>query len=478
MKKTLLFVLLAFSINAFAQHNPAHPQDPKANLIQSKKRNHLPASLQFLFDKSSQEGTEPSFRSVFGLIQLIDSSIGWGWDTLGAKLTLESKTTDITYNAANLPTNFTFQSWNGAGWDNIFQFIFTYDANNNNTSQSYKTWNGSAWANYFQQVFTYNANNDQTSDLSQFWTGFSWLNLSNYLYTYDANHHVLTEIDQSWTGTAWLNDYKYTWTYAGDDQTVTLSQTWNDVDAVWENASQTLSTYDGNHHLLTSTNQYWNGISWDNTSLGTYTYDGNGNLLTSLSQYWDGTQWVNISKTTYTYNGSNLLTNSLTQNWNGASYDNAARVTNTYNGSLLTKSLYEIWDGSSWKYSTVSFYTYDADGFVTGEGNREYDGVDNLITSGDSTHNFFRTVVGTKEVVKADASLTVSPNPTSGKFTLSSEIGLGSVTIYNSIGERVYFSDKANEQTQSINLDGYASGLYMALIKEGDFITTKKIIIQ
>ena len=135
MKKSLLFVILAFSINAFAQHSPAfsHPQDPKANLIQGKKRNHLPASLQFLFNNSAQEGTEPSFRSVFGLVQLIDSSLGWGWDTLGAKLTLESKTTDITYNAANLPTSFTFQTWNGAGWDNTLQFVFTYDANNNNT---------------------------------------------------------------------------------------------------------------------------------------------------------------------------------------------------------------------------------------------------------------------------------------------------------------------------------------------------------
>ena len=478
MKQALLLVILAFSMNALAQHTPAHPQDPKANLLQSKKRNHLPASLQFLFNNTSQQGTDPSFRDVFGLVQLIDSSLGWGWDTLGAKLRLESKVTDITYNAANLPTNYTFQLWNGVGWDNYLQLVFTYDANNNNTAQIIKLWDGSAWTNYFQTVYTFNGNNDQTSELSQFWTGFSWLNLSNYLYTYDANHHLLTEIDQSWTGTAWLNDYKYTYTYSGDDQTVELTQTWNDVDAVWENASQILSTYDGNHNLLTKTIQNWNGLSWDNTSLFTYTYDGNNNQITALIQFWDGTGWENNSITTNTYNSNNLLTNFLTQVWNGASYDNASRTTNTYNGTLLTKSLHELWDGSSWKYSNVSFYTYGENDFLQAVGNREYDGVDNIITSGDSTYNFFRTVVGTKDLNNVDATLAIYPNPSSGKFTLSSEIGLGSVTIYNSIGERVYFSDKANDQTQSINLDGYPNGLYLAIIKEGDYTTTRKIMIQ
>jgi hypothetical protein len=188
--------------------------------------------------------------------------------------------------------------------------------------------------------------------------------------------------------------------------------------------------------------------------------------------------WVNVSKTTNTYNGNNLLTNSLTQNWNGASYDNAGRTTNTYTGLLLTKSLFEIWDGSSWKYSTVNFYTYGENDFLSGEGSRYYDGVDNLITSGDSTHYFFRTVSGTKDV-NEDASLSISPNPNSGKFTLTSDTGIGTVTIYNSTGARVYFDDKANGQTRrDINMDGYSSGMYMAIIKNGNTITTRKILIQ
>jgi hypothetical protein len=481
MKQALLFVILAFSINAFAQHTPVlnHQQDPKVNSIKNTKGHlHLPAYLQSLVNTSNQKSADPSSRSVFDLVQLIDSAYAWGWDTLGAKLTLESKTTDITYNAANLPLSFTFETWNGSSWDKTLQFVFTYDANNNVTAQIFKSWNGSSWTNYFQTVYTYDGNNNQVTELTQLWTGFSWLNLSYYLYTYDANHHLLTETDQTWTGTAWLNDYKYTYTYSGDNQTSVVTQYWDDVNAVWINSGQELYTYDGNHHVLTYTNQVWNGLSWDNVSLSTYTYDGNGNQLTDLEQSWDGTGWVNISKTTNTYNGSNLLTNSLTQNWNGASYDNAGRTTNTYSGTLLTKSLFEIWDGSSWKYSTVSFYSYDADGFVTGEGTREYDGVDNLITSGDSTHYFFRTVVGTKDV-NEDATLSISPNPNSGKFTLTSETGIGTVTIYNSTGARVYFDDKANGQTRSdINLEGYSSGMYMAIIKNGNTITTRKILIQ
>lgn len=482
MKQALLFVILAFSLNAFAQHTPVinRKQDPKVNSIQNTKRlQHLPASIQTMLDGFGQQSLDHSSRSVFDLVQLIDSSYTWGWDTLGAHLTLESKTTDITYNAANLPLSLTAQTWNGAGWDNVIQFAFTYDANNNVTAQIFRSWNGSSWTDYFQTLYTYDSNNNVLTEMSQFWTGFSWLNTSNYVYTYDANHNPLTEIDQIWTGSAWMNDYKYTWTYSGIDQTSALTQTWNDQDAVWENESQSLTTYNGTHQALTNTFQFWNGISWDNVALSTYTYDANDNQLSALQQYWDGTTWVNNSKTTYTYNGSNLLTNSLTQNWNGASYDNAARTTNTYSGNLLTKSVNEIWDGGSWKYYVISFYTYGENDFLAGEGSRYYDGVDNLITSGDSTHYYFRTVSGIKNVTNEDASLSVYPNPGSGKFTFTSETGISEIAIYNAIGERVYYSDKLNGQARhEINLDGYAEGVYMAIVRNGDQSTTRKIVLQ
>jgi len=468
MKKTLLFALLALSLNAFAQTNPAALllREPRVNSL------HKPG-LQL------NDFTHPS-REVLDLIQRFDSIYMWGWDTAGAKLTLASKVTDITYNADNLPLSLTFYSRTGNSWTKYLQFVYTYDGNNNETSLLFKSWNGSSWDNYLQTFYTYDGNNNVITELSQYWIGISWLNISNYIYTYDNNHNVLTEISQSWDGAAWVNSSKTTNTYTNNNLTTALTQYWDDVNAVWVNQSQILNTFDGNHNELTTTYQSWNGISWDNTSLETYTYDGNHNQLTSLSQTWDGTGWVNISKTANTYNGSNNLTNSLTQNWNGASYDNAGRVTNTYNGSqLLIKSLSEIWDGTSWKYSTVAFYSYGENNFIAGEGTREYDGVTNTLTSGDSTHYYFKSVAGTKDLTSEDGTLTVYPNPSNGNFTLNSAISLGNVEVYNFLGERVYAAKAVSGQnTKEINLTGYSKGVYLIIVTDGTLKSTRKVMIQ
>jgi hypothetical protein len=483
MKKSLLFALLAFSLSAFAQTNPAYflLQDHSANSMYKTVRPHdhqqpipgFPALTQ-----SQKMFSHPS-REILDLIQRYDSIYMWGWDTLGSKLTLQSKISDITYNAHNLPTSLTYESWNGSGWDKTLQFAYTYDANNNETSLIFKSWNGTSWTNTFQTLYTYDANNNQITELSQYWVG-AWLNASYYVYTYDGNHNLLTETDQTWTGTAWMNLTKNTYTYSNNNQTSYLSQFWNDVDAVWVNQSQNLYTYDGNHNQLTNTYQTWNGISWDNVTLNTYTYDGNNNQLTELDQTWDGTQWVNVIKTTNTFDGNHNITLAFTQAWNGANWDNSARVTNTYNGShLLTKSLSEIWDGITWKYSTVSFYTYGENNFPAGEGNRSFDGVNNFITSGDSTHYYFKSVAGTHDLITDGSNISVSPNPSNGTFTVSSADNIGDVEIFNFLGERVYSAKKVDGQMiMDINLTGYAKGVYLVVRRDANTVSSKKILIQ
>jgi hypothetical protein len=484
MKKSILFAILALSLNAFAQINPTGLSLKDIRALSIHKTVHpgdpvIPSRGHEVVSPQLNDFTHPS-REVLGLIQRFDSIYMWGWDTLGAKLTLESRIVDITYNADNYPLSLTFEAWDGGTWVKNLQFVYTYDANNNQTSLLFRTWDGAAWTDYFQTQYTYDANNNVTSETSQLWAGIAWINLSKYIYTYDANHNLLTETDQSWDGIAWVNDTKTTNTYSNNNLTTSIYQSWNDVNGVWENQSQNLYTYDGNHNLLTYTAQFWNGISWDNVYLETYTYDGNHNVLTELDQSWDGTGWMNVSKTTNTYNGSNNLTNSLTQNWNGASWDNAARTTNTYNGSqLLVKSLNEIWDGGSWKYSDVSFYSYGENDFIAGEGTRSYDGVDNVITSGDSTHYYFKTVAGTKDLTSEDVTLTIYPNPSNGTFTISTQAALGEIEIFNSLGERLYYLKKENGQTSSeIQLTGLARGVYLAVIKNGTNVTNKQILIQ
>ncbi len=484
MKKSLLFAILALSVNAFAQVNPKTLPllDSRGISMHQKLRQHDAE----MFSSANHakiplhQGVGHSSREVLGQIERFDSIYMWGWDTLGAKLALQSKITDVLYNADNYPTSLTYESWNGSSWDKSLQFVYTYDANNNQTSQIFKSWTGTAWMNAFQSMFTYDANNDQITQLDQYWAGIAWLNSSYYTFTYDGNHHVLTETDQIWDGASFVNSSKYTYTYSNNNQTSYLSQYWDDVDALWINDTQSLSTYDGNNNLTSSTYQTWNGLSWDNSSLTTYTYDGNNNQISELDQYWDGTQWVNVSKTTYTYDGFHNVTNSLTQNWNVSNFDNAGRVTNTYNGShLLTNQLIEIWNGTTWKYSDVTFYTYGENNFISGEGSRAFDGIDNIITSGDSTHYYFKTVAATKDLIPEDESLTVSPNPSNGNFTLTSAISLGNVEIFNFLGEQVYTARKINGQTSTeINLTGIAKGIYLIVVTDGTKVTNRMVMLQ
>src|SRR5215213_7923481 len=107
MKKTLLFAILAISLNAFAQFNPAGlllrdggPNSPHNTIRPGDdiklSPGHHPLSPQLA------DFTHPS-REVLDLIQKFDSIYLWSWDTLSAKLTLESRITDLTYNADNYP---------------------------------------------------------------------------------------------------------------------------------------------------------------------------------------------------------------------------------------------------------------------------------------------------------------------------------------------------------------------------------------
>jgi len=484
MKKTLLFAILAFSINAFAQHQPSDPLLSYLSANSKHNSGHQQSNLQHpsvIYSPSNpNQGMNHSSRDLFGLEQRFDSIYMWQWDSLSLAWQVQSKFIDILYDANNYPTSFTGQLWNVSSWDNYLQLYFTYDANGNQTLAGFRQWTGTSWQDFFQTVYTYDTHNDVLIELDQVWTGFSWMNTDQYLYTYDGNHNDLTETEQNWDGTTWVNIGRYVYTYsANQDELTDVYQTWDDIDQVWINSDRDVNTYDANHNKLTDTFQTWNGISWDDTFLSTYTYDGNNNMITQLSQNWDNTSWENSDKTNYTYSGHTLLTG-LRQHWNFGSWVNASRVTYTHDVNNLTPSvLNEDWDGSTWLKSDQSFFSYDENEFVLGQGNRTFDDAGELIIEGDSTHYYFRTVTGTKDLVTDDSSLSIYPNPSTGKFTLTSLGSINEIDVFNFIGERVYSAKYTNGLSSSeVNMSGYPIGVYMIVVKDGTNLSSKKIMIQ
>lgn len=77
----------------------------------------------------------------------------------------------------------------------------------------------------------------------------------------------------------------------------------------------------------------------------------------------------------------------------------------------------------------------------------------------------------------------VYPNPNAGEFTLeinSTEITPVTYTIINSVGKEIARKElkQAAGTSEQINLSDYASGIYYVILRNGDAITNKKIIIQ
>ena len=90
---------------------------------------------------------------------------------------------------------------------------------------------------------------------------------------------------------------------------------------------------------------------------------------------------------------------------------------------------------------------------------------------------FDNTITGIENVKKVDG-ISVYPNPTTGKFTISSNAA-NAIEIYNVSGARVYSDLNFKQQTsKEIDLSGYAKGIYLVKIYDGAKIQSRKIIIQ
>ena len=70
--------------------------------------------------------------------------------------------------------------------------------------------------------------------------------------------------------------------------------------------------------------------------------------------------------------------------------------------------------------------------------------------------------------------MTLSPNPNSGKFSISSDIPLSEISIYDFSGRLLAFY---NSIPETLNLN-YNKGIYFVKAKSGNGYLTKKIVIE
>ena len=93
-----------------------------------------------------------------------------------------------------------------------------------------------------------------------------------------------------------------------------------------------------------------------------------------------------------------------------------------------------------------------------------------------SQSNVYKVAGAGVNEINNSINVSVSPNPSNGNFTLSSEISKGEIEIYNIIGEKTY-STTVNNKSSAFNLN-MPSGIYFLQLKTGQGTAIKKIIIN
>jgi hypothetical protein len=226
--------------------------------------------------------------------------------------------------------------------------------------------------------------------------------------------------------------------------------------------------------------QTWVGSAWENSYQYIYTYDANNNRTSLLYQTWVGSAWENSYQYIYTYDASNNLTSELDQNWNGSAWMNSQQCIYTYDAkNNLTNYLVQTWNGSAWINNTQYTYTYDANNFAISRSYKYWNSAGTIVDYGDSTYYYFHTVLGINDLIVPVESITVYPNPSSGKFTISSNSTISALEIYNLLGELIYSDFKLNQQkSKEIDLSGSAKGIYFIKTYSGTKIYTRKIVVQ
>ena len=124
-------------------------------------------------------------------------------------------------------------------------------------------------------------------------------------------------------------------------------------------------------------------------------------------------------------------------------------------------------------------FLYDANNLLINETYKFFNanGID--IQNGDSTHYFFHTITDTKDLVSAKDYISVSPNPTSGKFTINSAGKLGRIEIYNLSGMSIYSYKPVYGQTSAeIDLTTFGPGIYFVGVHDDVKTYIKKVLLQ
>jgi hypothetical protein len=74
--------------------------------------------------------------------------------------------------------------------------------------------------------------------------------------------------------------------------------------------------------------------------------------------------------------------------------------------------------------------------------------------------------------------ISVYPNPSTGKFTLSSDNNLSGIEVFNMSGKRIYSDFILAKASKEVDLSKYPKGIYFIKVYKGTKSYNRKVVIQ
>lgn len=221
--------------------------------------------------------------------------------------------------------------------------------------------------------------------------------------------------------------------------------------------------------------------------LGWDTWDSNGNGTAITKSF-----YTNYLNSDYKSDGG-TSNNSINANVNDEIFGNlgSSSIVDIYGGNMYPDEIDPVGNGLTILYYNGGTSKSCGVRSIMGESRIVYLGFDPSMVNDNSVRNdliatsydWFMQGVGINEVSAFDVNL--FPNPLTSQLNISFSVINNEeilIDIYNVLGSKVYnkmfYTTHSGQQTISTNLSGLKNGVYLVVVKNGDMIYKKQVIIS
>lgn len=128
----------------------------------------------------------------------------------------------------------------------------------------------------------------------------------------------------------------------------------------WDNSLKNNLFYDNQNNLITEINFGWYINDWDSLSRIIYSYE-TGMLSQSVHQVYNNTSWEDRTRYSYVYDQNQNLSSTLIESWINNNWQNSFLITNYYSSQNKRDSiLFQTWLNSDWQNDKKTVFYYSA----------------------------------------------------------------------------------------------------------------------